>query len=367
MPKPQHPGPGPILWFTVILPFLFFWTTGGLVAEWQTGEPADYVSTAFSHDVGFWFAPWFAFAAMSAALFWEEPERGTWVVRLGLWSGVVLSLQYFTASLVRTGSNAIYLLVPVLLVGVAAWMGRLPWAWMGGGIVALPFLGALWPIFSTDLGLNPLSVALVALIAFWAGTPLWSFLVYSHLLGCAIARVPRRPIRQWSGVGVVAWLAAYAATLAIAARRMEEVYARLPTSPPEHCYVATAAARGHRSVVGSWVCRSDHGKTFPLNRQLQILKAAERVLRERLPRLHRSIRAVYDPLGAALARRLSHPLLADLAYFSLKLPEGAAWCIVSWDVMARRPSPTRDVGAARRKGRNAPWSGSPGAISSAYF
>jgi DNA-binding PadR family transcriptional regulator len=42
------------------------------------------------------------------------------------------------------------------------------------------------------------------------------------------------------------------------------------------------------------------------------------------------MRVLYDRWGPALARRISHPLLADLAYLSLKLPEALACGILWW-------------------------------------
>ena len=47
---------------------------------------------------------------------------------------------------------------------------------------------------------------------------------------------------------------------------------------------------------------------------MQTLKAAELLLAQRLPRLHRALRAVYDRVGPPIARRIRSPWLADVSY-----------------------------------------------------
>lgn len=336
MSQQEPPGCGSIAWFAIILPVFFFWVATGFVAEWQSGELTDYVAVFFSAEVGVWFLPWYLFAAASVLAFDDEPEKATWVTRLGLLSGVVLSLTYLAAWFSRPGGNAPYFLVPVVLAGTAAWLGYLPWVWIRAIIAAIPLFGTIYATAGTKLGSHPASLPALTILGFLAGTPLWAFLVYSNLLGRAIAEAPRRPARGWSGVGVLTWIAGYLGTLALVARKMDEVYAQLPASPPESCYVATAAARGHRAIVSP--------------KQLQRLKAAELVLRRRSPRRHRGMRAVYDRIGPSLARRLSHPLLADLAYLSLKPAEGLACCILWWDEYTNRARRPRRGAPARLRG-----------------
>jgi len=90
-------------------------------------------------------------------------------------------------------------------------------------------------------------------------------------------------------------------------------YAELPTQAPD-CYVATAATNGHPALVRSGV--SPQG--FPVNAQLQTLKAGEIALAATVPTTHQRLRGVYDhigPRGAAQLRR--HRILADIAFLAL--------------------------------------------------
>ena len=85
-------------------------------------------------------------------------------------------------------------------------------------------------------------------------------------------------------------------------------YAALPPSEGD-CFVATAASRGHRQVVGS--------RSGSLTRQLATFKAGELTLRAMQPAWHRALRRVYDRCGPVAARRLTGPWRADLAHVLL--------------------------------------------------
>jgi hypothetical protein len=61
---------------------------------------------------------------------------------------------------------------------------------------------------------------------------------------------------------------------------------------------------------------------------LQRLKAAELILRQFTPRLHAVIRRIYDRIGPVLARRMKHPVIADVAYLTFKPFEWSAWIAI---------------------------------------
>jgi hypothetical protein len=126
---------------------------------------------------------------------------------------------------------------------------------------------------------------------------------------------------QALGVGI--WVGGYIFTWTHAIGRMTELYAALPTSPPD-CYIATAAAQGHKRVVGA----RKVGKVS-VNRQLQTLKAAEIVLLVIVPGWHRRLRWQYDVHGRFLASKLTNPYLADIAYLTLKPFEWGSWLLLS--------------------------------------
>jgi hypothetical protein len=59
--------------------------------------------------------------------------------------------------------------------------------------------------------------------------------------------------------------------------------------------------------------------------QMRRLKAAELALAIAAPRLHVSLRALYDVVGPRLATLFSNPIAADLAYLLLKPAEWLAY------------------------------------------
>ncbi len=76
----------------------------------------------------------------------------------------------------------------------------------------------------------------------------------------------------------------FAATTALAANFaawrtaymiMLDEYSRLPTQPPQGCFVCSAAARGHAFFVGSTSYRDADGRESAVNDQLRTLKAFE--------------------------------------------------------------------------------------------
>lgn len=114
----------------------------------------------------------------------------------------------------------------------------------------------------------------------------------------------------------LSWLGGLMALTAIKVPLAQWLFERLPAErPPEGCFVVSAAARGHRRFVGSWL---DPATGRPVNRQLQRLRAFEDALRIGFPRLHRLLRAIYNRIGPSIARRTGHPLLADVTYLLLK-------------------------------------------------
>ena len=109
-------------------------------------------------------------------------------------------------------------------------------------------------------------------------------------------------------------------------------YAALPPSEGD-CFVATAASRGHRALMGEGA--------GTLTRQLRAFKAGELALEASRPAWHRALRRVYDRCGPAVARRLTGPWRADLAYLLLA-PAAAlvrlalAVALPGWDEGRRR-------------------------------
>lgn len=127
-------------------------------------------------------------------------------------------------------------------------------------------------------------------------------------------------ISLWRSTSFAVWLSGYTTAWYLSIQEMFKLYESLPKNPPAGCYVVTASAQGHPSFVGSQPVSTSSGIIW-VNRQLQTLKCAELALQALAPGLHRTLRFVYDIIGPPLARRLTHPVLADMAYLSLKPAE----------------------------------------------
>ncbi|WP_425401032.1 DUF6688 family protein [Aeoliella sp.] len=120
----------------------------------------------------------------------------------------------------------------------------------------------------------------------------------------------------WLSVNFAAWRRAILVAI--------DEYNHLPTEPPETCFVITAAAQGHRWLVGS----RDVGQAFRVTRQLQLLKALEVLLHATVPQLHRPLRRLYNRVGPQVARRIRFAWLADVVYLAMKPAEWIAWLVV---------------------------------------
>jgi len=176
------------------------------------------------------------------------------------------------------------------------------------------------------IGATALFVLLLASLV--CATP-WAVAAYGSMAFCLLRNrnVYRRPRVQFSLMqllGFFTWLGAYLGAWRLSVMWMLQEYAKLPTEPPHDCYVCTAAARGHRRLVGTEVVASRGGASHLVNDQMRYLKAAELVLASITPDGHRVCRRLYDRVGPMLAGLLVHPVLADLAYLTLKPPEWTA-------------------------------------------
>lgn len=240
----------------------------------------------------------------------RERFRRMTLVRIGIYSGVVISAQYLVALAASRYALGLLLIVPVGFAGFLLWVLADTSASVRKAIL---FLGAIGLVGGARYEYDRLLLFLAAVLV---TGPFWSLLAYGRMA----RRVWRAdgPPRRLAGAG---WLGLFAASWFVAIQRAREVYASLPTKEPAgSCYVVTAAARGHRWLVG--------------DAQLATFKTAEHALQARVPRFHRALRAVYDRLGPPVARRVVSPWLADLAYLSLKPGE---WLLLSAGFRPWRP------------------------------
>lgn len=319
-------------------------------ATWQSGAIDDKLSFALSGRAGFVFYPLMLYpmVCLTLLLFRESRFAEKWVVRFGIFTGIPVAMWYW-ALLGTVVADVQTILSPnwlgLLLMGfaaivipVAAWWVirlllwvrrklRIPWIavvlvglilYVVGIVIAIPQADAdnvavafLWP-------LAPLAVFWFFSLLFG---PSWAFGVYVGMTLRLLWRYPRPPrFRMIQLLAAFSWLGAFLGACRWAIERSLEEYAKLPVEQ-SGCYVASAAAHGHRALVGAQEIVAADGTMVRVNRQLRTLKAGELALRALSPATHRLLRRIYDGVGPALATRLANPWMADLAYLSLKPAE----------------------------------------------
>jgi hypothetical protein len=96
----------------------------------------------------------------------------------------------------------------------------------------------------------------------------------------------------------------------------KEVYNQLPEVPPNSdCFIVSAAANGHPSIVQSWF-EPNIGK--PVNYQWYVFKTFEAMLANYYPWLHRRLRLIYNWIAPCIAKQIHYRWQADMVYLLLK-------------------------------------------------
>jgi len=312
----------------LILPGLAFFGMSVAKPDWQSGRINDYAALLLNPQAALLFFPLLIYAIVSLWLVLIRYERfdSLFVVRFGIYTGILLAFQYMLVAAVFFPYSLAAGLVVVVVYWLAKKIGRRFGAWVGMVFVLLIFSLVPVAIFRPPSALSIAAlwesltfVPIFFLVTMASASPVVCFLIMLFT-AAPLFRTHDKP-HIWSGArfpGLAAWLAGYTAAWAYSIYQMFEMYNALPKQPP--CYVVTAAAQGHPAFVGSQPVSTASGIIW-VNHQLQTLKCAELALQALAPRLHRLVRFVYDIVGPVLARRLTHPLLADLAYISLKPAE----------------------------------------------
>jgi len=320
----------------IVLPsicFLIAYASGTpLDADWQDGSLKTYAALMLTGSAIGPFMPLLVGSMIGMGLLIWRPThfaRNVWA-RFSIYSGVLLAAQYCAIIGAGFGENG---------AGAAAYFGfslvaiAVLWTF---GIISIVCLRSSRPnLRGTYLAIT-LLLALLSLVYFPAhlflplifSTP-WALAAYTHM---SVRLIFHGPGPRWRFslarcLGVMTWLGVWFAAWRLSVMLMLEEYMQLPTQPPHNCYVATAAAKGHARFVGATQEPGCDGQPVRVNAQLRFLKAAELMLLCATPQLHRLIRKLYDAVGPRIAARLSHPLLADVAYLSLKPAEWMAQAV----------------------------------------
>ncbi|MBE7534253.1 MAG: hypothetical protein HS124_00740 [Anaerolineales bacterium] len=309
--------------FLLIIPAFSFWAVAAIKPEWQSGDRDAYVPLLMLPEAAVFFLILIAYSIVCYLLLLLGGDRFVkfFAVRLGVYTGVALALQYtilLGLYLFASPSSFAILLVwflPLYLpklyrVEIVKTVLSYIRPWM---IAVFLIAYAVIVAFIRDQAFTPLFLAFLGLIA---SGPFWSFLMATQA-SLWLLKYHETNLTLMRGLGVTAWVAAYFAAWRYDILKMYELYAQLPPVPPD-CYIATAAAQGHANFVGSKTVQLANGKSMRVNHQLQIFKRAEFALLAVAPQVHKPLRKMYDFIGKPLARMIRYPLVADAAYLSLK-------------------------------------------------
>lgn len=311
------------------------------VPSWQSGKLHDKLGYVLSGKAGYVLYPllFYPVVCLSLLLIREERFANNYLVRFGIMTGLPVGTWYcIVFGLVicnvtdwlspQWGGvlllSAFGILTPFFLwatLRALLWTRRklhIPWV----VVIGLSVIGLTAGIVYTIVvegseGIIGLPFVVLFLSIFFG--PYWCFDAYLAMTLRLLWRYPQRvrfTIAQL--MATMSWLGAFLAACRWAVILSLEEYSKLPLEPPETCYIATAAARGHPRFVGSWSLKTRHGAIRNVNRQLVVLKAGELALSTLTPRLHRGLRAVYDVVAPPIARRLAKPVVADAAFLVLK-------------------------------------------------
>ena len=121
-----------------------------------------------------------------------------------------------------------------------------------------------------------------------------------------------------SWLGIPVWIVGLLVSIGIKIPLAMKIYDDLPDEMPDHCFVVTAATKGHRNVVHTWF---DVDGDRILNQQLLTFWKFEHLLKLHTPKSHWVIRRIYNWIGPIVARLIVFRWQADLAYLLLKPAE----------------------------------------------
>lgn len=322
--------------FVVILPSFSFWAIPGLEPEWQSGKLQDYLALLLQPEASVFFIILLVYSVVCYWLLLIDPERysSSFAIRFGIYTGVLLALQYSIILYIYLSDDkyafTIFLLwlFPLYFTMIEQWAAH-KWGKARARLVLIILVFVASAILAV-INREEFYPAFLVLVLVVMAAPFWSLLI---ALQAAIwlAKNHETTLTFPRGLGITAWLAAYAVAWRYDILKMYELYAKLPTEPPD-CYIATAAARGHPGFVHSRRIELSGGTRMMVNRQLQILKCAELAMLVVTPRLHGWIRSIYDLVGKPLARTIRNPLLADAGYLLIKPAEWLAGFILTFIV-----------------------------------
>lgn len=316
--------------FVLVMPILAFWATELFLPEWQDGRLSSYLILLLSPPASWGFFPLLAFSIISYILLLINFARYSQevVIRLGIYAGILLALQFSILFGLYTFDESPFALILVVVWLLPILVSRVyPWAITKWGreraiiviMILVIFIFIALVVITTQL-FTPLLLLLAALTI---ASPFWCFLLFLKA-AIILLRSHETKFSASHGLALTASLSVYIVAWRFSILKMYELYNALPPQPPPDCYIATAGAQGHPEFVGSEIVWRSDATSLRVNPQLQILKCAELALMAIVPRFHKLLRNFYDGIGKSLARKIHNAYVADLAYLLLKPVEWLA-------------------------------------------
>lgn len=304
----------------------------GLSGRWQSGRMSDKLSFILEPTAGFVLYPMLLYCLIAMSLFLIDERRygKRFWVRLGIFGGVPLAAWYsviagasdaFVDLQFKMIGGALLIAVAQILIALIIWLSLAGFSWLGQRppSLARTVLMAIWVVSYLGLivAIGESLVLLFILPIICA--PVWAVLTYTVVSIRILFWYPEaRRFNLLQLLSFATWMMTFMGLCRVSVLLSLNAYLKLPTQNPNDCYVASAAAFGHRAFVGT---QRNTATSFPVNEQLRVLKAFEILLWTLFPKFHRELRWAYDRIGPIVARQLRSRFLADLAYCSLKPAE----------------------------------------------
>lgn len=306
--------------FIVIMTFLDFRYIEYLKPDWQSGDIQDYLALFLSPEASLFFFPLILYSIFCFLLLMENQEQyaGNFFIRLGIYTGAFLALQYSLLIIVYIYRASWFPMLLLILLYASPWILGKVHLWLSRKLSALLIrnlaIGIVLVILLTTIVLTRDPIFGVLLFCGFAA-PFWSFLI-SGQTALWLFKNYESKVTISRTFGIATWIVAYIGALRFDILKMYELYAALPPTPPD-CYIATAAAKGHSRFVRSRIVHLRNGGLMQVNVQLQHFKSVEIALMAAFPKIHYFVRKIYDVAGRKLALHIQNPLLADVAFLLL--------------------------------------------------
>jgi len=308
-----------------------------LGSPWQSGSFDTYVALFLMYPALLFFTPLFALSmfGLSAVVFRPRWRDRFWV-RFAVYSGALLAIQYLVAVIILSSvATLIAGLIAIPVLALITW--TIGWLIRHYHRFTIRHLLIATTVTAVALTVIPLAsgnvwnLLALPLVLFFIAGPCLCCVTYCRL---AVVVGHDRHFKKthppssaaatknrWFIVEVISitgfWLTTYILAWRSSVEQVMLEYQKLPTTDP-NCYVASAAANGHASLVKSVRLSRPSGNAY-LNSQMQRLKFLEFAMQTSAPATHYRLRKIYNQVGPTLAAWCSKSiLLADATFLALK-------------------------------------------------